>query len=196
MCIELQSGLSTRSDARQTDRKQRLWLQVTAAIVTCGGLCPGLNDVIANIVTTLEDYGVPDDRIYGIRYGLRGFVHRDSKPVNLNRALVDGIHLQGGTLLVRRRDRLSPLRLSVLQDSSMEDAKSADAIISIGCCHKQSMQLSQRCSTNSRMHVPGSMDTLRRRLQVGGLHHHLCIETSTQSPHAAFDCKALLHQQS
>ena len=77
------------------------WAQVTAAIVTCGGLCPGLNDVIANIVTTLEDYGVPDDRIYGIRYGLRGFVHRDSKPINLNRALVDGIHLSGGTLLVR-----------------------------------------------------------------------------------------------
>ncbi len=75
-------------------------MQVTAAIVTCGGLCPGLNDVIANIVTTLEDYGVPDDRIFGIRYGLRGFVARDCKPVNLNRALVDGIHLQGGTMLV------------------------------------------------------------------------------------------------
>ncbi|KAK9864571.1 hypothetical protein WJX84_002552 [Apatococcus fuscideae] len=73
--------------------------KVTAAIVTCGGLCPGLNDVIANIVTTLEDYGVPDDRIYGIRYGLRGFVHRDSKPMNLHRSLVDGIHLSGGTML-------------------------------------------------------------------------------------------------
>lgn len=31
--------------------------QVTAAIVTCGGLCPGLNDVVQNIVFTLTDYG-------------------------------------------------------------------------------------------------------------------------------------------
>ena len=30
---------------------------VTAAIVTCGGLCPGLNNVIQGIVNTLEDYG-------------------------------------------------------------------------------------------------------------------------------------------
>jgi len=36
---------------------------VTAAIVTCGGLCPGLNDVIQNIVFTLEDYGVRSDAV-------------------------------------------------------------------------------------------------------------------------------------
>lgn len=45
--------------------------QVTAAIVTCGGLCPGLNDVVQNLVYTLADYGVPEDQILGIRYGLR-----------------------------------------------------------------------------------------------------------------------------
>ena len=33
--------------------------QVTAAIVTCGGLCPGLNDVVQNIVCKLLEYGVP-----------------------------------------------------------------------------------------------------------------------------------------
>ncbi len=37
--------------------------KVTAAIVTCGGLCPGLNDVIQNIVATLEDYGVRSDAV-------------------------------------------------------------------------------------------------------------------------------------
>ena len=37
--------------------------QVTAAIVTCGGLCPGLNDVVQNIVYTLNDYGVPEDQV-------------------------------------------------------------------------------------------------------------------------------------
>ncbi len=43
------------------------FLQVSAAVVTCGGLCPGLNDVIQNIVHTLVDYGVPQDNILGIK---------------------------------------------------------------------------------------------------------------------------------
>ncbi len=40
---------------------------VDAAIVTCGGLCPGLNDVVQGLVRKLEDYGVPDGNILGIR---------------------------------------------------------------------------------------------------------------------------------
>ena len=42
-----------------------------AAIVTCGGLCPGINDVIRSITTTLFfNYHVRD--IVGVKYGLRG----------------------------------------------------------------------------------------------------------------------------
>jgi len=72
---------------------------VTAALVTCGGLCPGLNDVVLNIVTTLLDYGVPEDQIFGIKYGLRGFLDRHAKPIQLGRQQVDGIQLKGGTVL-------------------------------------------------------------------------------------------------
>ncbi|CAL8463718.1 g3252 [Coccomyxa elongata] len=72
---------------------------VTAAVVTCGGLCPGLNDVIQNIVFTLLDYGVQEDAIFGIKYGLRGFYSRNAKPVELNAHAVEGIHLRGGTIL-------------------------------------------------------------------------------------------------
>eukprot|EP00887_Chlorella_sp_A99_P007776 scaffold20.g7776.t1 len=75
------------------------WIRVTAAIVTCGGLCPGLNDVVQNIVYTLDDYGVPEDQIFGIRFGLRGFLDRHAKPVQLSRSKVDGIQLKGGTVL-------------------------------------------------------------------------------------------------
>ena len=39
-------------------------------------------------------------QIYGIRYGLRGFYSRDAKPMELNARAVEGIHLQGGTVLV------------------------------------------------------------------------------------------------
>lgn len=42
--------------------------RVQAAIVTCGGLCPGLNDVVQGLVKKLSDYGVPDGNIKGIRY--------------------------------------------------------------------------------------------------------------------------------
>lgn len=73
--------------------------EVTAALVTCGGLCPGLNDVVLNIVTTLLDYGVPEDQIFGIKYGLRGFLDRHAKPIQLGRQQVDGIQLKGGTVL-------------------------------------------------------------------------------------------------
>jgi len=47
--------------------------KLRAAIVTCGGLCPGLNDIIRSIVLELYySYGVR--RIYGIRHGLQGFI--------------------------------------------------------------------------------------------------------------------------
>lgn len=46
--------------------------KVKAAIVTCGGLCPGLNVVIRNIVISLwNDYRVRE--IYGVKWGYRGF---------------------------------------------------------------------------------------------------------------------------
>jgi len=49
--------------------------KTTAAIVTCGGLCPGLNDITRGIVMELYSrYGVT--RIYGIRYGYEGLVPR------------------------------------------------------------------------------------------------------------------------
>ncbi|KAG1663293.1 hypothetical protein FOA52_006334 [Chlamydomonas sp. UWO 241] len=73
--------------------------QVVAAVVTCGGLCPGLNDVVQNIVYTLHDYGVPEDNVLGIKYGLRGFYERSDKPITLTPKLVNGIHLKGGTML-------------------------------------------------------------------------------------------------
>ncbi|MBR6324864.1 MAG: ATP-dependent 6-phosphofructokinase, partial [Victivallales bacterium] len=70
-----------------------------AAIVTCGGICPGLNDVIKALVNTLYYiYGV--DNIYGIRYGYQGLVPDSPvKPIDLDPDFVDDIHTEGGTIL-------------------------------------------------------------------------------------------------
>ena len=70
-----------------------------AAIITCGGLCPGLNNVIKGLVNVLEkDYGVKN--IVGIRYGYKGLTKASNhEPIQLNSTVVDQIHKQGGTIL-------------------------------------------------------------------------------------------------
>jgi 6-phosphofructokinase 1 len=72
---------------------------VHAGVITCGGLCPGLNNVIRSIVRTLwYQYGV--SRITGIRNGYRGFLSEYKLPtMELNPDVVDDIHNMGGTLL-------------------------------------------------------------------------------------------------
>jgi 6-phosphofructokinase 1 len=73
--------------------------KVNAALVTCGGLCPGLNDVIYSIVMNLwHRYGVR--RITGIQYGYRGLLPEFGIPtINLSPKVVADIHSMGGTLL-------------------------------------------------------------------------------------------------
>lgn len=69
------------------------------AVVTCGGLCPGLNDIIRSIVLELYyRYGVK--RIYGIKYGLQGFIPKyGHKIVDLSPENVTGILNLGGSVL-------------------------------------------------------------------------------------------------
>lgn len=83
----------------------------TAAIVTCGGLCPGLNDVIRGLVQQLRrQYGV--ERILGIRHGYLGLTraHRD-ETIELSGAMVQEIHQAGGTFLGTSRGRQDPVEM-------------------------------------------------------------------------------------
>jgi 6-phosphofructokinase 1 len=68
-------------------------------IVTCGGLCPGLNNVIRSLVNELHyRYGI--DRILGIKYGFEGFVPKYNHPlIELTAPGVSELHLMGGTFL-------------------------------------------------------------------------------------------------
>ncbi len=73
--------------------------KVHAGIVTCGGLCPGLNDVIRAIVMTLW-YRYGTKRISGFMYGYRGLLSKFNLPVmELNPEIVSKIHGLGGTIL-------------------------------------------------------------------------------------------------
>lgn len=92
-------------------------------IVTCGGICPGLNDVIRSIVLSLYNhYGVRT--IYGFRFGFEGLVPKyGHEPVALTPETVKGIHKSGGSVLASSRgaqdigvmaDTLERLKIGVL----------------------------------------------------------------------------------
>jgi len=77
--------------------------KVKAAIITCGGLCPGINDVIRALVMCLHyRYGVRN--ILGIRYGFQGLVPSYGHEVlELSPNLVVDIHEHGGSFLSSSR---------------------------------------------------------------------------------------------
>ncbi|HUT45309.1 MAG TPA: ATP-dependent 6-phosphofructokinase [Sedimentisphaerales bacterium] len=73
--------------------------RLNCGIVTCGGLCPGLNDVVRTITLSLIwQYGVKN--VYGFRYGYAGLTSKPPQPpMLLTPELVNDIHLKGGDIL-------------------------------------------------------------------------------------------------
>jgi 6-phosphofructokinase 1 len=73
--------------------------EVRAGIVTCGGLCPGLNDVIRSLFLELKfAYGAKE--VLGFRGGYQGLDPAvGPQPLVLTHEAVDGIHREGGTIL-------------------------------------------------------------------------------------------------
>ena len=97
--------------------------RLKCGVVTCGGLCPGLNDVIRAITLTLfRQYGVK--QVLGFRYGYEGLSPRfGHAPLELTPESVGGIHEMGGTILGSSRgpqdvgamvDTLNHLNIGIL----------------------------------------------------------------------------------
>jgi 6-phosphofructokinase 1 len=85
--------------------------RLTCGIVTCGGLCPGLNDVIRAIVMSLHHhYGVKD--VLGFRFGYEGLVRRlGHAPLRLTPDAVNRIHHLGGSVLGASRGPQDPAEM-------------------------------------------------------------------------------------
>jgi 6-phosphofructokinase 1 len=82
--------------------------KLKVGIVTCGGLCPGLNDVIRGLVMTLS-YGYGVSGIFGFKHGYAGLNPEYSHPVlELTPASVRDIHVNGGTVLGTSRGPQEP----------------------------------------------------------------------------------------
>lgn len=117
--------------------------KLRCALVTCGGLCPGLNDIIRSIVLELyHHYGVRN--IYGMRYGLQGFIPKyGHEVIDLKPSAVTSILDTGGSILGSSRgpqdideiiDCLERMNISILfmigGDGTLRAAvKIADAIM-------------------------------------------------------------------
>jgi len=84
---------------------------IACGIVTCGGLCPGINDVIRAVTLSLyHHYGVK--RVYGFRYGYEGLVKRlGHPPLDLTPATVSQIGELGGTILASSRGPQDPAEM-------------------------------------------------------------------------------------
>ena len=101
--------------------------RTTAAIVTCGGLCPGLNNVIRSVYLQLHhNYGVR--RVLGIRYGYRGLNPANGvPPIELTTEFVEPIHKMGGTMLGSSR---GPEDANVMVD--FLESEGVDILFTVG----------------------------------------------------------------
>lgn len=141
-CIEDADGVVVGSSSREVESyaargevapafelagaRQRLFFdpaKLSCGIVTCGGLCPGENDVIRSLVLMLT-YGYGVKRILGFRYGYAGLTASPPREaMALTPEVVDSLHGRAGTLLASSRgqqdvgemvDTLSRLGVGIL----------------------------------------------------------------------------------
>src|SRR5215475_1819731 len=84
--------------------------ETRAGIVTCGGLCPGFNDVIRSLFLEMHyAYGVKE--VLGFRWGYQGLdPEQGAEPLVLTHEMVDRIHLQAGTILGTSRGPVDKTR--------------------------------------------------------------------------------------
>ena len=105
-CRLCQNGGSEPESFEMAGPRRKIYfdpVKVKAAILTAGGLCPGLNDVVRSLVLTLHYlYGVKN--IFGVRHGYQGLIPRfNLDMIKLDPAFVSEIHQFGGSVLSSSR---------------------------------------------------------------------------------------------
>lgn len=130
-----------------------------AAILTAGGLCPGLNDVIKFLTISLtRDYGVND--IFGIRYGYRGLnPAHNLTPVRLTNEVVDDIHDKGGSILGSSRGSEDvPLIVDSLKQLGINLLFCIGGDGTSRCAHDIAVEVNRRQLPISVVAIPKTID--------------------------------------
>lgn len=157
----VQSGISPISFELAGPR-ERIYFdpeEAKSAIVTCGGLCPGLNNVIRSLVMQLYyQYGVKE--IIGFRYGYEGLVASGSDGyINLTPSVVSDIHVIGGSILSSSRghqdvshmiDTLERLRINILFTIGGDGT--------LRCAHELVKEIERRGLNISIIGIPKTID--------------------------------------
>lgn len=111
--VEVDEGMDDGEELlfEKSGAREKIYFDPTAtraAMVTCGGLCPGLNDVIRSVFLELHmNYGVKE--IIGLRHGFQGLNPDEGKPpIRLSRDMLENIHEEGGTVLGSSRGPQDP----------------------------------------------------------------------------------------
>lgn len=133
--------------------------KTTAAVVTCGGLSPGLNNVIRAIYSELNhNYGVP--RVLGIRNGYQGLnAAVGQPPIELTSDYIEDIHKMGGTVLGTSRGPQEP---SVVVD--FLESERIDILFCIGGdgtqrgAHAIYQEIARRGLAKSVIGIPKTID--------------------------------------
>ena len=130
-----------------------------AAILTAGGLCPGLNDVIKFLTLSLtRDYGIDD--ILGIRYGYRGLNPAyNLSPVRLTQEIVDDIHDKGGSILGSSRGNEEvPMMVDSLKQLGINLLFCIGGDGTSRCAHDIAMEAKKRQLPISVVAIPKTID--------------------------------------
>lgn len=133
------------------------WTRV--AIVTAGGLCPGLNNVIKGLVEILSyDYGVKS--IFGIRYGYAGLNPKYGyNPILLNPDVVDTIHELGGTILGSSRgEQPTDVIVDALVRMNINVLFCVGGDGSLRCAHDIAKEVKKRGLKISVVGIPKTID--------------------------------------
>jgi hypothetical protein len=109
--------------------------------------------VIRGIVFKCLDYGVLEENVLGIRFGLKGFQDPSHKPMKLTRKVVETIHMEGGTILgtsnapVNTRE-IVKVGLSLMHERGLDNMQCiCMRAICQGCCSHRLCQFITLCLT-------------------------------------------------
>jgi len=117
--------------------------EVVAAIVTCGGLCPGLNNVIKAVTETLlHSYGAK--KVLGVQFGYKGFF--DHPLLELSLDTVSLIHKRGGTILGSSRGNNPNEHMDKIMDTLVSEGVNQVYVVGGDGTHKGANAISREAA--------------------------------------------------
>ena len=153
---------------------------VKAAIVTCGGLCPGLNLVVQELTNALYSYGTT--QVYGVLNGFKGFRNEDF--LKLNPQQLETIHRDAGTVIKSSRGGWD---LQSIADSVQKNGFNHVYIIGGDGTHRGALELSKEMlCRNLAVHVCALPKTIDNDIPL--IASSFGFETAVEAAVEAIEC--------